>query len=65
MCKECASVYVGLIVTKQTVGSGVCEGTVVAFTPHGSKYSIQYTDGTTTMLAKTALTKILSPVCVP
>ena len=41
------------------VGHGVCEGTVVAFTTHGSKYNIQYTDGTTAMLTKTALTKIL------
>ena len=62
MCKECASVYVGRTVTKQTVGHGVCEGTVVAFITLWSKYNIQYTDGTDAMLTKTALTKMLIPV---
>ena len=41
------------------VGHGVCEGTVVAFATRASKYSIQYTDGTTAMLTKTALTELL------
>lgn len=41
------------------VGHGVCEGTVAALTTHGSKYNIQYTDGTITMLTKTVLTNIL------
>merc|ERR1712166_1279725 len=61
-CKECASVYIGRTVTKQTVEHGVCEGTVVAFITLWSKYCIQYTDGTTAMLTKTALTKVLIPV---
>ena len=61
-CKECASLYFGRTVTKQTVEHGVCEGTVVAFITLWSKYSIQYTDGTTAMLTKTALTKVLIPV---
>ena len=64
-CKECASVFIGRTVAKQTIGHGVCEGTVVSFASHGSKYSIEYTDGTTAALTKTALTKILSPVSVP
>ena len=38
-----------------------CKGTVVAFKTSGCKYMIQYTDGTTAMLNKTALKKILSP----
>ena len=46
---------------KQTDGHGVCDGTVVSFTTAGGKYCIQYTDGTTAALTKTALTKVLSP----
>ena len=64
-CKECASVYIGRTVTKQTVEHSACEGTVVAFTTCESKYRIQYTDGTTAMLTKTALTKILVTNVVP
>ena len=41
-------------------GQTVCLGTVVAFKSTG-KYTIQYTDGTTAALNKTALKKVLSP----
>ena len=61
-CKECASAFIGRTVAKQTVGDGVCEGTVVSFTTSGGcKYSIQYRDGTTATLTKTTLKKILLP----
>ena len=40
---------------------GVCEGTVVSFTTARSKYRIEYTDGTTAALSKTALKKLLLP----
>ena len=53
--------FIGRTVAKQTVGHGVCEGTVVSFTTAGSKYRIEYTDGTTAALTKTALMKVLSP----
>ena len=43
------------------VGDGVCEGSVVLFTTAGSKYCIEYTDGTTAALTKIALNKVLSP----
>ena len=39
-CKECASAYIGRTVAKQTVGHGVCEGTVVSFTTRWKQ--IQY-----------------------
>ena len=45
---------------KQLDGQTVCLGTVVAFKSTG-KYTIQYTDGTTAALNKTALKKVLSP----
>ena len=60
-CKECASVFIGRTVAKQTVGHSVCEGTVVSFTTAGSKYRIEYTDGTTAALTKTAIMEVLSP----
>ena len=50
--------FIGCTVAKQTVGDGVCEGTVVSFTTR--KYSIEYTDGTTAALTRTALKKVLS-----
>ena len=59
-CKDCASIYIGCTVVKQLDGQTVCLGTVVAFKSTG-KYTIQYTDGTTAALNKTALKRVLSP----
>ena len=57
--------FIGRTVAKQAVGDGVCEGTVVSFTTAGSKYRIEYTDGTTAALTKTALKRILLSPPVP
>ena len=51
--------FIGRTVAKQTVGHGVCVGTVVSFMTSGYKYCIEYTDGTSAVLTKTALTKLL------
>ena len=59
-CKDCASIYIGCTVVKQLDGQTVCLGTVVAYKTTG-KCMIQYTDGTTAALNKTALKKVLLP----
>ena len=38
---------------------------VVAFKTAGSKYAIQYADGTTATLCKTELEQVLSPAAAP
>ena len=55
-----SSAQVSRTVAKQLVNHGVCAGTVVAF--KSNKFMIEYTDGTTAMVTKTALKKKLSPV---
>ena len=54
--------YIGRLVAKQSNEHRVCEGTITDF--KASKYIIQYKDGTTASLTKTALMKVLRPVLV-
>ena len=60
-CKECAGVYIGRTVQTQLDGQSACQGTVVDFKTK-IKFTIQYTDNTTSTLTMTQLKKALMPI---
>ena len=58
-CKDCARAYIGRSVEKYLGNHVVCLGTVTEFRTTVCKYTIRYSDGSSTYLTKTQLTKAL------